>query len=183
MRIVLFTKLESSISQRRVHITYKIDSGADGNLMPFKIFKTLFSKPMKYKNIMILYIEKLGMCMKSMMHPYPFTWKLVHLVSSLGARLLQVRKVMNCGHDEVQDNVTLHPSAFVSKSFSSAEWQYSNIEQEILGLPHGLKKFHHHCFAKGSVCVNRLQTIGGNGKKEVATLSQHLQCIMLCIYQ
>ena len=31
---------------------------------------------------------------------------------SLGARLLQVRDGMNCGHDEVPNNAILHPIAF-----------------------------------------------------------------------
>ena len=33
-------KLESSTSQRKAHITYKIDSGAD--VIPFKNYKMLF---------------------------------------------------------------------------------------------------------------------------------------------
>ena len=41
---VICTKLESSTSQRGVWIAYKIDSGVNGNLMPFKNFKTLFLK-------------------------------------------------------------------------------------------------------------------------------------------
>ena len=41
---VIFTKLESSTSQRRACIRNKIDSGANNNLMPFKIFNTLFLK-------------------------------------------------------------------------------------------------------------------------------------------
>ena len=44
LKSVIFTKLESSTSQRRVYITYKIDAGANGNLMPFKNFKTFFPK-------------------------------------------------------------------------------------------------------------------------------------------
>ena len=37
---IIFTELESTTSQKGVYITYKIDSGSDGNLMPFKIFRT-----------------------------------------------------------------------------------------------------------------------------------------------
>ena len=39
----------------------------------------------------------------------------------LRARLLEVSAGMNCGHDEIPDNVVLWPIAFVSKSFSSVE--------------------------------------------------------------
>ena len=41
---VILTELESSMSQRQIDIVYKIDVGADSNLMPFKIFKKLFLK-------------------------------------------------------------------------------------------------------------------------------------------
>ena len=44
IKSVLFTKLESSTSQRQNKMTYKIDFWADGNLMPFRIFKSLFLK-------------------------------------------------------------------------------------------------------------------------------------------
>ena len=33
---IMLTKLESRTSQKGVHITYKIDTRSDGNLMPFK---------------------------------------------------------------------------------------------------------------------------------------------------
>ena len=41
IKSVFFTKLEPSISQRQTKITFKIDSRVDGNLVPFKIFKSL----------------------------------------------------------------------------------------------------------------------------------------------
>ena len=88
----------------------------------------------------------------------------------------------NCGHDEVQDNATLSPYAFTSKSLSSAEWHYSNIECESLGILHLLEKFHHCCFG-GEVYIITDQkpsiTIFSN---DVATLSQQLQCIILYIH-
>ena len=65
----------------------------------------------------------------------------------LGTTLLQVRDNLNCRYDEVPDNTMLHPIIFARKSLSSAEWQYSNIEREVLGTLHGLEKFHHYCFA------------------------------------
>ena len=67
----------------------------------------------------------------------------------LGASLLQVNEGMNCGHDQVPDNATLPPVAFASKSLSSSESQFSNIEWEAHGILHGLEKFHHCCIAKG----------------------------------
>ena len=41
---ILFTKLKSSMSQRRTQIMYKINSGVDCNLMPLNIFKCIFPK-------------------------------------------------------------------------------------------------------------------------------------------
>ena len=42
VKSVIFTKLESSTSQKRVHIKCKIDIRSNGNLVPFKIFRILF---------------------------------------------------------------------------------------------------------------------------------------------
>ena len=42
IKSVILTKLESSTSQRKTKITYKIDYRVDGNLMPFMIFKCPF---------------------------------------------------------------------------------------------------------------------------------------------
>ena len=66
------TKLESNTSQNRVHITYKIDTGSDGNLMLFKVFKMLFPKSKLaalYITIQSYYktynqsdMEQLGLC-------------------------------------------------------------------------------------------------------------------------
>ena len=44
---IIFTRLESSMSKRQVHIVYKIDWGADSNLEPLKIFQTLFPRSKK----------------------------------------------------------------------------------------------------------------------------------------
>ena len=44
MNSVIFNKLESGTSQKRAQITYKIYSGNNGNLMPFKVFRMVFPK-------------------------------------------------------------------------------------------------------------------------------------------
>ena len=46
------------------------------------------------------------------------------------------------------DNIIIHPVAFASESLTGAEWRYSNIEQEALGILHDLEKFHHYCFGR-----------------------------------
>ena len=64
----------------------------------------------------------------------------------LGAGLLPVRDDMNCRHDKVPDNATLHPTALTSNTLLSAEQCYSSIECEALRVLHGLEKFHNCCF-------------------------------------
>ena len=66
----------------------------------------------------------------------------------LGAALLQTQNGTTCQKDTVPDNTILHPIAFANKSLTGAECRYSNIEREILGILHGLKKFHHYCFVR-----------------------------------
>ena len=41
---ILFAKLESRASQRQTKVTYEIDSGADGNIMPFKYSNVCFQR-------------------------------------------------------------------------------------------------------------------------------------------
>ena len=65
----------------------------------------------------------------------------------LGASLLQMQESMNCRFNEVPDNAVLHPIAFASKSLSSMDRQYSNIEREALDILHRLEESHHYCSA------------------------------------
>ena len=39
---MIFSKLESTTGQRQIHVVYRAGTGANGNLMPLNIFKTLF---------------------------------------------------------------------------------------------------------------------------------------------
>ena len=76
----------------------------------------------------------------------------------LGAALLQLCDNMVCKKGVAPDNVTLHPIAFTSKSLTGAERRYSNIEHELLGILHGLEKFHHYCFCARGARYHRPQT-------------------------
>ena len=60
------------------------------------------------------------------------------------------------------DNNTLRPTAFTSKSLSSAKERYRNVEREALGILHDLEKFHHYCFCKRDEYNYRPQVTGGN---------------------
>ena len=90
----------------------------------------------------------------------------------LGASILQVRDNQNGRYDEVPENEMLQPIAFASKSLSSTEQWYSNIEREALTILHGLQKFHHSCFShKAHVITDQRPLVVIMGK-DVAMLSQ-----------
>ena len=88
----------------------------------------------------------------------------------LGAGLLQVTIGINCMWEEVPDNTALCPTAFASKSLSSAEQQYSNIEWEALDILPGLGKFLHHCFAKDVNIITDHETVVLMARKDITTL-------------
>ena len=90
---------------------------------------------------------------------------------------------MVCQKGIAPDNITLHPIAFASKSLTSVEWRYSNIECEALGILYGLEKFHHYCSGREVLIILDHKPLGAMFKKDVATLSQHIQCILLKIHQ
>ena len=100
----------------------------------------------------------------------------------LGATLLQTRDGTTCPKDIAPDNTIVRPVMFASKSLTSAEQRYSNIEREALGILHGLKKFHHYCFAREGRKITDHKPLVAIFKKDV-TLSQQIQCILLRIHQ
>ena len=66
----------------------------------------------------------------------------------LGSALLQLRDNTFCKKGTAPDNTIFQPITFASKSLLGAEWRYSNIECEVLGILHGLEKLHHYCFGR-----------------------------------
>ena len=81
----------------------------------------------------------------------------------------------------VPDNAILCPIAFASKSLTGTEHRYSNIEREALGILHGLKKFHHYCFAREVHIITDHKPLVAIFKKDVPMLSQSIQHILLQI--
>ena len=98
----------------------------------------------------------------------------------LGVALLQMHKGTAYQKDIAPDITILHPIAFASKD---AEHRYSNIEREALGILHGLEKFHHYCFAREVLVISNHNPLVAIFKKDMATLSQCIQCILLKIHQ
>ena len=64
-----------------------------------------------------------------------------------------------------------------------AEWRYSNIEHEALGILYDLEKFHHYCFSREVFVIMDHKPLLSMFRKDVATLSQCIQCILLKIHQ
>ena len=115
------------------------------------------------------------MCMKF----YDNT-KLLYLethASRVGLGVTDVQK------NNVPNNTILCPIRFASKSITGAEHRYSNIEREALSILHGLKKFHQYCFAREVYIITNCKPLVAIFKKDVATLLQCIQCILLKIHQ
>ena len=104
-------------------------------------------------------------------------------LKSDAAALLQLRDNMNCPKHTALENTILCPIVFASKSLTGAEQRYSNIEHEALGILHGLAKFHHYCFGREVLVITDHKLLISVFKKDVATLSQMIQCILLKIHQ
>ena len=73
--------------------------------------------------------------------------------------------------------------AFASKSPSNGKQRYSNIEWEVLYILHSLEEFYHYCFAREESIIMDQKPLVTIFKKDVKTLSQGLQHILLRIHQ
>ena len=104
-------------------------------------------------------------------------------VFGLGAALLKLHEGTSFQKDMAPDNTIVHTITFASKSLTGAECRYTNIKQEALGILHGLKKFHHYCFAREVLFITHHRALVAILKKDVAMLSQCIQCILLKIHQ
>ena len=124
-------------------------------------------------------LTKAEMCLKFYDDTKPLYLKTDMSGISLGAALLQLRDNTNCPIDTAPDNTILCPIVFASKSITGAEQRYSNIEREALGILHGLAKFHQYCFGREVLVITYHKLLVSIFKKDVATLSQRIQCILL----
>ena len=128
-------------------------------------------------------IIKKGMCMKFYNEKKEFFLEKDASGVGLRAALLQLRDNTAWQQGTAPDNTILWPIAFASKSLKGAKSRYSNIEHEALGIIHGLEKFHHYCFGRNVIVITDHKPLVAIFKKDVATLSQQIQCIILKIQQ
>ena len=101
----------------------------------------------------------------------------------LGAALLQLQDNNDCQKGTAPDNTIVCPTAFVSKSLTGAKWRYSNIKCEVLGILHGLEKFHHYCFGREVLEITDHKPLISMFNKDIATVLQYIHCILLKIHQ
>ena len=52
-----------------------------------------------------------------------------------------------------------------------------------MGILHGLEKFHHYCFPRDVCVITHHKPLVAIFKKDIATLSQRIQCILLRTHQ
>ena len=95
----------------------------------------------------------------------------------LVASVLQMRDRRWFPRNEAPDNTVLQPKTFASKSLTSAETSYNNIEREALGILHGLENFHHYCFIHDVSMITNHEALVGIFKENVTCLSHRFQRI------
>ena len=83
----------------------------------------------------------------------------------------------------MSDNATLCPIVFASKGVSNTEQHYSNLKCEALGILHGKEKFHLYYFDGQPCIITEHKLLLAIFTKDLVTLSQQLQYIMLYRHQ
>jgi len=102
----------------------------------------------------------------------------------LGAALLQIDPKIQTEYDtEIPPTECLRPIAYGSKSLTTTEQNYSNIEREALGILHALQKFHHYTFGRHTHIITDHRPLLAIFKKDVATASPRLQRILMKMHQ
>ena len=81
------------------------------------------------------------------------------------------------GEREIPQN--LRPVAYGSKSFSSAETQYSNIERELLGIVCAIQNFKHFCFGRSVKVITDHKPLLAIFKKSLNNTTPRLARLLL----
>jgi len=78
----------------------------------------------------------------------------------------------------LQDN---QPLAYSSKLLTDTERRYSNIEREMLGVVHGLEKFHYYCYGRPVVVQTDHKPLEAISKKHLASAPPRIARMLLRI--
>ena len=80
---------------------------------------------------------------------------------------------------EQNDRSSLYPIAYGSKTLTSAETRYANIERELLGVVGGLEKFNYFTFGRPVMILTDLKPLIAISKKSLVSAPPRLQHLLL----
>ena len=80
---------------------------------------------------------------------------------------------------ENNERSSLYPIAYGSKTLTSAETRYVNIERELLGVVGALEKFHYFTFGQPVVILTYHKPLIAISKKALVNVPPHLQRLLL----
>ena len=80
---------------------------------------------------------------------------------------------------ESNERDSLYPIAYGSKTLTSAETRYANIERELLGVVGALEKFHYFTFGRPVVILTDHKLLISISKKALVNAPPHLQRLLL----
>ena len=89
---------------------------------------------------------------------------------SIGMALLQ---------SDENDRNFLYPIAYGSKTLTSAETRYANIEHKLLGMVGGLEKFNYFTFGRPVTVLTDHKPLIAISKKSLVSAPPRLQCLLL----
>ena len=110
-----------------------------------------------------------------MMRPNHCTWRQMCLEFDVELLYNKLEVVQVTPRDKAPHSSILRAIVFTSKSLSSMDRRFSNIERGSLGILHGLKKFCHYSFVREVSIITDHKPLVVIFKKDVATLSQRIQ--------
>ena len=107
----------------------------------------------------------------------------MHQESDVELSYYKNRSDKNCPRDKAPDNSILKLIIFASKSLSSVERKYSNIEREALGILYRPEKFYNYCFAREVSRITDHKALEAIFKKDATMQLQRTQLIPLRIHR
>ena len=73
----------------------------------------------------------------------------------------------------------MYPITYDSKTLTSTETRYANIERELLGVVGGLEKFNYFTFGRPVVILTDHKTLIAISMKSLVSAPPRLQCLLL----
>ena len=100
------------------------------------------------------------------------------LKKGIGAVMLQEDSIVkNTSKCDIPNN--LHPVSYASKTLSSTESNYSNIEHELLGVLFAITHFEHFTYGHTVFVITDHKPLVSLFKKSLVDASPHLTCMLM----